>query len=147
MPEAVKEPGEAGVKAALEHWWEAAYYLQQTGDSHPIEEISASSCIICEDVVSDWTEIYEAGGWSTGSNASVSNFFVTIPGDEKDAAVVFETVEDASSLYKPDGSEVDPDKPGESFRTGWSGNASFDSTRGHWVIKELVVQGDLDGVQ
>jgi hypothetical protein len=144
MPEAVKEPTESGVEAALEHWWEAGYYLQLTGDPKPLESISAQSCVICEELIKDWTGIYGAGGWSTGADPSLPKSVFSLEGEGKSATMVFESIEGPSSLYKSGGEEVDPENADRSFRASWSGMATYDSSREQWVIDEVIAQGDLE---
>lgn len=142
MPDAAKEPTEAGVEAALEYWWEASYYLQLTGDPDPFVTVSAESCIICESFVENWEQIYGSGGWSTGAEPTVTESFYSVEGDGQAATLLFETLEGPSSMYQEDGTEVNPEDSDSSFRTSWSGSASFDADRGYWVIEEVYSEGD-----
>ncbi|XNS26594.1 hypothetical protein IMT31_00675 [Citricoccus nitrophenolicus] len=145
MPEAMKEPTEEGLEAALEYWWEAGYYLQLTGDSSPLEAVSNADCILCEELVNDWTGIYGVDGWSTGAKPNIPTSVFNLENQGDTATMIFETTEGPSALYKPGGEEVDPEDSDKTFKTSWTGSASFDTSRGHWLIDELVAQGDLDG--
>lgn len=142
MPDAVKEPTEEGLEAALEYWWETAYFLQLTGDPELFQVMSAEDCIICEGFVDNWDEIYGSGGWSTGAEAKIPESFVSLEDDSKSATMIFQTVEGPSSLYEQDGTEVGPEDAESTYRTDWSGSATFNSARGHWVINEIASEGD-----
>lgn len=142
MPEAMKEPTEEGLEAALEYWWDTANYLQLTGDPDPFEGMSAEDCIICRGFIDNWGEIYSSGGWSTGAEAEILDSFFSVEDDGESATMIFQTVEGPSSLYEQDGTEVGPEDADNSYRTDWSGSATFDSERGHWVIDEIASEGE-----
>ncbi|MCY1157255.1 MAG: hypothetical protein MOP51_275, partial [Citricoccus sp.] len=67
MPAAAKEQTQEGLEAALEYWWETDYYLKLTGDAAPMESVSTADCVLCEDLLKRWPELYELGGWGETS--------------------------------------------------------------------------------
>ncbi|REE02974.1 DUF6318 family protein [Citricoccus muralis] len=146
MPEAAKEPTEEGLEAAVEFWWEAAYYLQLTGESGPFEAISAEECIICQDQLSNWKDLYGSGGWSTGSEFDIERLVVDL-NDDGTGTTVMEVIEGPTHQYRSSGEEYASEDADKTFQTSWSGYATFDDPSGHWIIEELVVQSDseIDG--
>ena len=139
MPEAVKEPTEEGLEAAVEYWWEAGYYLQLTGDPGPLESISSEECVICESFVENWREVYDAGGWSTGSTIDIENLVVDVQGDGAGSMIMLIN-ETKPSIHESNGEERTGDTAGQEVDVHWTGYASFDESDGHWIVEELVVQ-------
>ncbi|MDO4240899.1 DUF6318 family protein [Micrococcus sp.] len=133
MPEAVKEDTPEGAEAAVKHWWDAVYYLQQTNDPEPLKSISdMDNCDLCNGYIKSMASVYEKGGWYTGSNPQVhsaiatpvENFMdVTVLVNESEAQGFTESGGPAAGSFTK-GSEKQP----------WRFAVSRDAKRDHWVI-------------
>lgn len=70
LPEAAKEPTEAGAKAFAEFYWEMANYAQLTGDTTMFRRLSAKTCEPCASGADGVERVYAAGGVIRGGSYS-----------------------------------------------------------------------------
>ncbi|MFC4369803.1 DUF6318 family protein [Citricoccus nitrophenolicus] len=143
MPEAMKEPTEEGLEAALEYWWEAGYYLQLTGEAGPFEQVSADQCVICDSLADNFDEIYGSGGWSTGAEYKIEDLVVDL-NDDGTGSMIVVVREGPTHQYRSNGQEYASKDADKSFRTHWTGYASYEDNSEQWVIEELIVQSDSE---
>ena len=73
MPAAMKEETKEGAEAAIRYFWEATYFLQQTGEPQPLQEVSGKTCKFCEQYKQSMTGLYENDGWMSGDGPSVTS--------------------------------------------------------------------------
>lgn len=139
MPEAVKEPTQEGLEAAVEYWWEAGDFLRATGDSTHIDEVSTSDCELCQSQRNRWTEIYDLGGWAETGPTEVRVQFTNIDNGGLGGTGAIVVSESPSQIYQPNGS---PGGSGDgSDDRPWAISAVFDEEEQLWKLEGLEPQG------
>uniref|UniRef100_UPI0028BEFDA2 DUF6318 family protein n=1 Tax=Citricoccus sp. TaxID=1978372 RepID=UPI0028BEFDA2 len=139
MPEAVKEPTEEGLEAAVEYWWETEHFLKATGDSSPMGEVSNDDCIACQDLIEDWTWVYDEGGWAMVDAADIDVRVASV--DNVGGTFIFFASEEPGEVFQPDGTRVEGAKSTGSKDIPWTGSATFVEESDVWRIDELLVEG------
>lgn len=139
MPDAVKEDTPEGAEAAVEYWWDAVYYLQQTNDPEPLKAVSTNDCNLCAAYAGTIDMIYSEGGWHTGSKPKIESI-LTQDLDHASSSTMLVTLE-AGRAHLEDGS-IDPetDLPTES-RQPWAAITRFDSAENQWLVVEVTYEG------
>ncbi len=142
MPEAVKEDTPEGAEAAVKHWWDAVYYLQQTNDPEPLKAVSTNDCNLCSAYIGTIERIYSQGGWHTGSKPEVESI-LTQDLDKASSSTMLITLE-AGRAYLKDGS-VDPetDLATESGQP-WAAVTRFDPSENKWLVVEVTYEGSTE---
>ncbi|XKH54240.1 DUF6318 family protein [Citricoccus nitrophenolicus] len=139
MPEAVKEPTQEGLEAAVEFWWEADNYLKLTGDSEALERVSTVDCKLCNDLIDRWSEIYKLGGWAESDQAEINVQFTTIDDGGSGGTGAMEVSEAPGQIYRPDG---EPGATGDgTSKIPWTFSAVFDENDRSWKVDDLGAQG------
>ena len=139
MPEAVKEDTPEGAEAAVKHWWDAVYYLQQTNDPEPLKAVSTDECKICSSYVATINNIYNKGGWHTGTEPIIESI-LTQNLDYANSSTMLMTVE-AGSAFGPDGTiPVEGELPHKS-KQPWRAITRFDEAKSQWVVEEVTYEG------
>ncbi|NUL47217.1 hypothetical protein F7P69_18725 [Cellulosimicrobium funkei] len=141
-PEAVKEPTEEGLEAAVEYWWETSFYLRETGDAEPMESVSAEECAFCVDQVVRFGDIYQQGSWVETGPAEVVFEFTKLDADEKGGTTAFLVSEAAAELYRSDGERVLEASGVETSGDPWTASAMFDDDAGYWIVDDLKYVGE-----
>lgn len=139
MPEAVKEDTQEGAEAAVQYWWDAVYYLQQTNDPEPLKAVSSNDCNLCAAYAGTIDMIYSEGGWHTGSKPKIESI-LTQDLDYASSSTMLVTLE-AGRAHLEDGS-IDPetDLPTES-RQPWAAITRFDPAENQWLVVEVTYEG------
>ncbi|MFC7402505.1 DUF6318 family protein [Citricoccus sp. GCM10030269] len=139
MPDAVKEPTQEGLEAAVEYWWETEYYLKATGESSEIESMSTDDCGICVSLINRWSEVYELGGWAENGPAKVEVQFTSVDNGGTGGTGAMLVSESPGQMYKPDGV---PAATGDgSDERPWVFSAIYDKSSMHWSIDDIEAQG------
>jgi hypothetical protein len=142
MPEAAKEPTKEGLEAALMFWWEAVFYLRQTGDVKPLASVSdEESCALCTDQIVRWDDIYSDGGWADTGLANVKMQFTKLDPDSLGGTTSFLVSEAPGELYRPNGERVGEAAGDGSKETPWVAAMVFDEVAGNWRVEDLEAQG------
>ncbi|WOO96776.1 DUF6318 family protein [Micrococcus terreus] len=141
MPDAMKKNDQAGLEAALEYWWQAAHYLQQTGDSRPLESVSSPKCQLCSYLADNWAVIYDAGGWAEAGPAAVDVELATIEDSGARGTLLFNATEDEVVVRDSTGA-IDKETSSEAIAdVPWTASSSFSEDVGHWRIDDILVSG------
>ncbi|CAM3532749.1 hypothetical protein E4A47_00850 [Micrococcus flavus] len=139
MPEAVKEDTPEGAEAAVEYWWDAVYYLQQTNDPEPLKAVSTTECKICSSYIDTIDQIYTSGGWHTGTAPSIDSI-ITQDLEYASSSTMLMTIE-AGRAYSEDGAVVaDTEVPRES-KQPWRAITRFDDAKSRWLVEEATYEG------
>lgn len=139
MPETVKEDTPEGAEAAVEYWWDAVYYLQQTNDPEPLKAVSQPDCQFCSSYMEAINDIYKPGGWHTGSRPKVES---TLSQELDGSTSVTQLVTiDAGRAFDVNG-EVKPETetPREENQP-WGAIVVFDEAMVRWTVAELSYEG------
>lgn len=140
VPEEASERTEAGVEAALQHWFETRQYARNTGDTTPLEAASYSNCDFCDDQARLIHETHE-GGWVVQELDVVAEIAVTFEREEiANAYFLLDT--GAFEIYW-DG-ELHDEGDGEEG-TGWSAALAFEDER--WSVADMVYIATDEEVQ
>lgn len=140
MPDAVKEPTEEGLEAAVKYWWETADYLRQTGDPSAFQSVSGDGCQLCISLVDRWSEVYKLGGWAVGGESEIDFQFAKLSSDNQRATAFFLLTEASGELYKPDGVLAEDASNEGVDKQPWTASLSFDEGQGAWVVDEIGIQ-------
>lgn len=138
MPTAAKEQTQEGLEAALEYWWEAAYYIKTTGSPDHLDEISANDCGLCTRLLETWPDIYDAQGWAAIEPAKLEIEYATIDTQNNTGSILFLVSEKPGKVFRPDGSLVDEASGDGNESTPWAGAAVFHD--GKWTFQDLRAQ-------
>ncbi len=104
VPDEIYEETEEGALAALRYWFEASTYLQLTGQSQPLEELSGSECVMCAQRALQAEQVYEEDeGWFATSGVDVVDPIVSAITQEQEASVLFTLNEGATQRFSSDG--------------------------------------------
>ncbi|MEO9246293.1 DUF6318 family protein [Citricoccus nitrophenolicus] len=141
MPEAVKEPTEEGLEAAVEYWWETSFYLRSTGDQEPMDNVSDPACAFCEDQLLRFADIYEQGSWVETEPSELDFQFTKLDADEMGGTTAFLLSEASAELYRSNGERVEDASGVETTEDPWTASAMFDDESGHWVLDDLKYVG------
>lgn len=111
VPDEIYEETQEGALAALEYWFEASTYLQLTGNTQLLEELSGSECVMCAQRALQAQQVYEEDeGWFAASGVEVVEPVVSSITQYGEASVLFTLEEKATQRFNSDGtvaSEVD----------------------------------------
>lgn len=142
MPDAVKEDTPEGAEAAVEYWWDAVYYLQQTNDPEPLKSISdMENCDLCKGYIDSMANVYNEGGWYTGSNPQVHSTIAMPVEGFMDVTTLVNQDEARGFSKSGDPAPDSHDDPTE--KEPWRFAVTRDSDRGHWVISIAEYSGRI----
>lgn len=105
MPEEAKEFSKEGLEAFAEYFYEAANYAYESGDVEPIRRVSGPDCLVCNHVLSQVQEGFQAEDWL--AKAQISVFGVSseyVQTDEGLYQVLAQIQQDDIEYYSPVGS-------------------------------------------
>lgn len=139
MPEAVKEPTEEGLEAALKYWWDSSYYLTLTGVPDPVDTVSSGECVTCQAQVDNWVGVYGEGGWSTGYEVNLDQVVVDAS-NPSNGTFSFVLTEGPGMTYGAGGDPIEDEWADKNVESIWSGFASYDEASELWLIEEVVAQ-------
>ena len=139
MPDAMKKNDQAGLEAALEYWWETEHYLKATGDPEPMKQVSMEECVLCQDLMTNWPEVYEVGGWAVTQQSTVDIKLASIDANGH-GTHIFTLTDYPSSLHRPNGEEVKDKSYADTVTSNWTGSARYSTERELWMIEELMNQ-------
>lgn len=71
LPEAAKEPTEAGARAFITYYWDLINYAQVTGDLRGLEAVSGDTCGGCNRAISAVKKLFGGGGHTEGGEYSL----------------------------------------------------------------------------
>lgn len=66
LPEAAKQPSEAGARAFITYYWDVINYAQVTGDVQGLKAISGDTCGGCSRAIAAVDKLFQAGGHTEG---------------------------------------------------------------------------------
>ena len=78
LPEAAKEPTEAGARAFITYYWDLINYAQVTGDVKALEKASGPNCAGCNAGITGIRERYAGGSRVVGGEHTVEIQSVTL---------------------------------------------------------------------
>ncbi|WP_153143641.1 DUF6318 family protein [Nesterenkonia halophila] len=136
VPEGMTNQTEEGVKAAVDYFWQAIWYLSVTGDPSNLNKVVTDSCAYCQEEVNYFTTIYREGSWYVTTPSTVTDSSASLNGSFSANAWVSLDAP-ATTMYYSDGS-----KAGSSSGTngaGWEIQLKF--ADGHWVVAEATIIG------
>lgn len=138
MPAAMKEETKEGAEAAIRYFWEATYFLQQTGESQPLQEVSGKTCKFCEQYKQSMTGLYENDGWMSGDGPSITSMATQPSTDGYITTLLIdlspETARDSKGKILPGGEvSASPESP-------WIAQLSYSSDLGHWVVDSMTLE-------
>ncbi|MDO4240810.1 DUF6318 family protein [Micrococcus sp.] len=139
MPEAVKEDTQEGAEAAVQYWWDAVYYLQQTNDPEPLKAVSSNDCNLCAAYPKTIERAYSSGGWLSGTKPEITSLLSQDLGGHH-AATLLITMEPGMA-YLEDGSI---DRGTESLKREnqpWAAIIQFDESSSQWLVEEMSYEG------
>ncbi|WP_248125539.1 DUF6318 family protein [Micrococcus lacusdianchii] len=139
MPDAVKEDTPEGAEAAVEYWWDAVYYLQQTNDPEPLKAVSSNDCNLCAAYTKTIDRVYSDGGWHTGSKPVITSI-LTQELNNANSSTMLLTLE-AGRAHREDGS-VDPETVTKTeAKQPWAAITRFDADENRWLVVEVSYEG------
>lgn len=134
VPDEIYEETQEGALAALEYWFEAATYLQLTGDAGPFDSMSESGCQICSRTVEQFDEVYGVeGAWHVTENSEVKDPIASSLTSDGRVSVLFTLSESPAQVYESSG-ELVLDHPGDELEA----EAELMFERGSWLIEEVA---------
>lgn len=136
LPEEAKEQSIEGAEATLEYWWKTLEYLYLTGDSEPLENVSDSNCVTCNNNAKNWTALYADDHWIVLDDASEIRDVETVLDDDALSADIRYGLDPShASTYTPDSELLD-----ESFTQDpnqrWRAEVAFNTTSLRWEVYE-----------
>lgn len=137
MPEAMKEPTEEGLEAALEYWWATNFHLRETGDPAPFATVSSDDCELCANQIDRWVKVYEADAWVETDLASVKFQFTDVDEEPTKGTTAFLVSEATGEMYLKDGERVEEASGDGSEDRSWTAALHFDEDVGHWMIDDI----------
>ena len=140
MPEAMKHEDQAGAEAAVRYFWETVYYMQQTGDTSLVAQASTDQCIFCTHFSSSMENLYEQGGWFTGTKPEVHSSIIRRTKGGYLTTLLMNFSEGTG--YASDGAVAAGGNAEAALQDPWIAEMEFDSTRGHWVITSMDFKGE-----
>lgn len=139
MPDAVKEDTPEGAEAAVEYWWDAVYYLQQTNDPEPLKAVSRSDCKLCSSYIEAINDIYEPGGWHTGSRPQIES---TLSQELAGSTSITQLVTiDAGHAFDSNGRVKPETKTPKEANQPWGAIVVFDKSDEKWAVAEISYEG------
>ena len=143
MPDAMKKNDQAGLEAALEYWYEAFHYLKLTGDAEPLMAVSTDDCGFCTELMSDWTAVYEAGGWAVVDRNKITVDLASMDGAKR-GTYLYRDHQAPVHIYQPDGTKAERASSDNRDVVYWSASASFDDASNHWSVDSLSTEGKTE---
>lgn len=135
VPDEIYEETEEGALAALRYWFDAATYLQLTGDIAPVDTVSASDCETCNNKIDQFYDLYEVeGGWYVAEGVTTTDEIVSSITTEGNAGILFTLVEGGYSAYDNSGNSL-----GEVTRETYAAEASLAHDGAQWWVRELSI--------
>lgn len=139
MPEAVKEDTQEGAEAAVQYWWDAVYYLQQTNDPEPLKAVSSNDCRICTSYIATINDIYANGGWHSGAKPTIESI-LTQDLEYASSSTMLITTE-TGSAYASDGTVQADTELERETKQPWRAITRFDEGQSQWVAEEVTYEG------
>lgn len=142
MPDAVKEDTPEGAEAAVEYWWDAVYYLQQTNDPEPLKAVSTDECALCSAYIETIDNQYNTGGWYTGTEPTVASIMSRDLDTYKNVTLLLDFEE--GRMYTSDGG-VDPESVSKKeSKQPWGSRLIYDDQQRQWMVTSMTF-GDPNG--
>lgn len=143
MPEEMKEETHEGAKAAVQYWWDTAYYLRLTGDAEPMGVVSHESCGFCKSYANALVTTYEDGGWMTGAKVTVTSALTGAVNSEMKILEVTTLLDsEAGKTYPKSGKEIKEDISPERTDEPWLTDVRYDEEFGHWRTTWVSYEGE-----
>jgi len=140
MPEAMKKEDKAGAKAAVEYWWQALDYMEQTGNTANFDATSSSDCKFCAYISNSRKELYNERGWMRGTGVSIDSI-ISRPSAEGYTHTILASFGSGES-FDQEGRKIPGTRAEPLEKSPWIIKAIFDERRGHWVISSAVYKGE-----
>ncbi|MGM7667190.1 DUF6318 family protein [Microbacterium sp. A93] len=137
MPEAVKEPTEEGLEAAVEYWWTTNFHLRETGDPAPFATVSSDDCKLCANQIDRWVKVYGDDAWIATDLASVKFQFTDFDEESRKGTTAFLVSEATGEIYLEGGEKVEEASGDGSEDRPWTAALHFDESVGHWMIDDI----------
>lgn len=137
MPEAVKEPTEEGLEAAIEYWWTTNFHLRETGDPAPFAAVSSEDCELCANQIDRWVRVYEDDAWVATDLATVKFQFTDFDEEATKGTTAFMVSEATGEMYLKDGERVEEASGDGSDDRSWTAALHFDEDVGHWMVDDI----------
>ncbi|GAA1119988.1 DUF6318 family protein [Nesterenkonia jeotgali] len=140
VPDEIYEETREGALAALEYWFEAATYMQLTGDSAAFESASESDCEICAARIGQFQQLYDVDeGWHVTEGASIEDPVASSVSEENEVSIIFTIREGELLEFDADG-ELRVEGAEESL-AGLEALLQFQSDR--WQVLELYFPDEV----
>ncbi|MFB1426856.1 DUF6318 family protein [Micrococcus endophyticus] len=142
MPAVMKEETQEGAEAAVEYWWAALDYMDQTGDSTAFDDVSARDCQFCAYWSGSTKDVYKNGGWSTGTNPEVDSQIArpSVGGYISTLLVSF----DPGVVFDESGEEVPGSDSGVREKSPWIVATEYLEDDNIWIVTDAEFKGQSD---
>ncbi|MBB5849500.1 hypothetical protein HDA33_002064 [Micrococcus endophyticus] len=132
MPAVMKEETQEGAEAAVEYWWAALDYMDQTGDSTVFDTVSATDCQFCAYRSNSMNGFYETGGWSTGVESEVHSQIARPSVDGYTSTLLMNF--NAGQSYDKTGEALPDTKSEAREKSPWIVSVEFSDEVGYWFV-------------
>lgn len=139
MPAAMKEETEEGAEAAVEYFWDALHYAEQTGDTELLDETYSEYCEFCSVSSRTMKDVYDTGKWISGEEVEITSILPA----RSENGYIFTMLMDMSggSSFEPDGTPIDDETFGPRENQPWIAEVAYEEGIGQWVIDEMTYHG------
>lgn len=132
MPDAVKEDTPEGAEAAVEYWWDAVYYLQQTNDPEPLKAVSTQDCDLCDALINDVNTLHSKGSWQVGGRATVDSILSQELEGGTVSTILLST--ESGEIFEAPNKPISDSKLTEKSKEPWRSLSVFDESSGVWQV-------------
>lgn len=139
MPAVMKEETQEGAEAAVEYWWAAGNYLDTTGDSTLLDNVSSTNCMFCSSRSGSMNGLYESEGWSTGSEATIHSQ-IARPSAGGFISTLLVNLQ-AGKSFNSEGEELPGTASVARDKSPWIVYTTFSDEVGHWIVAEVEFHG------
>lgn len=139
MPEVMKEETKEGAEAAVEYFWEAHYYAEQTGDTEVFDTLYSEYCEFCGLTSTSLKSIYEEGGWYTGAKVDIDSIM-----SAKSESGFISTMlinSPAATGYTPTGAVAEGGMVEAETKSPWIAEVAYDAQHQTWKVDEMSYEG------
>ena len=140
MPAVMKEETQEGAEAAVEYFWEAAYYLQQTGDSEYQESVSSPTCKFCDLQRTSMEGHYRDGGWMKVEAVNIASMVTRPSANGYMSTLLLDMPMEEAFASRGGKAESIGTQPALE-ESPWIAETSFSEEAGHWVIEAMIAGG------
>lgn len=143
MPEVMKEETKEGAEAAVEYFWEAHYYAEQTGDTEVFDTLYSEYCEFCTITSDSLQKDYDKDRWYSGTEISIDSLS-TLPSENGFISTIILSA-GSGSVFDSASGELEVSEVEASADQPWISELWFDPNVGRWIVDEMSYEGQASG--